>query len=206
MTVTPLLRLIAVALLATCGAALLSHAAYAAPLHPDACKALDAQRQALFTGDIKSALERGPDWVKDHLHSPGQIEMVRQYLLVEEKLKFRCRTDGVVMPKPHQVPLPDRKPPVPLHQIAMDESNKVLANAAAASLLPLRKPSLSEPELADAGDTAEGLDDDAGEEPEQGLADAESGETTSSIEPHPGSSQTVADSDKTASPKIKETQ
>ncbi len=206
MTVTPLLRLIAIGLLATCGSALSIHAAYAAPLHPDACKALEAQRQAVFTGDIKSALERGPDWVKDHLHSPGQIEMVRQYLVIEEKLKFRCRTDGVVMPKPRQVPLPDRKPPVPLHQIAMDESNTVLTTAAAESLLPLRKPSLLDPELVDAGDTAEGLEEHADDGPAQELAGAEPGQTMSLIEPTPGTSQTVADSDKPASPKIKETQ
>ena len=45
---------------------------------------------------MQAALERGPDWVKDHLNDL-EIERVREFLRVEEMIKFRCRT-GV--PKP----------------------------------------------------------------------------------------------------------
>jgi len=185
-------RLIAIALCASCVAALLSAGAIAEPLDKEACASLNAEKQNLATKEIKAALARGPDWVKEHLHSADEIEKVRQFLLVEEKIKFRCRTDGVVMPKPIPISMPDRKPPVPVTQVAEEEQSKVLAEAASTSLLPLRKPSLSSPETAE----AETVDT------EEGDAD----EVTSIEEPDPGPSQTVADSDKTAPPQDKATQ
>jgi hypothetical protein len=227
----PFSRLITVALLAACAAAMLGAGARAEPLDPDACKALKAERQSLLTGEVKAALARGPDWVKDHLHSAEEIENVREYLQVEAKVAFRCRTDGVVMPKPKPVPLPDRKPPVPKLQVAEGTPSQVLAGAAANSLLPLRKPSLST-QAADAS----GEDAPEQDSPEQDSANAEAGqesgdaepdeesvedlaeaapesdpgsdpkEITTSLEPDPGPSQTVADSDKTAPPKTKATQ
>ncbi|ODR95371.1 hypothetical protein AUC69_02330 [Methyloceanibacter superfactus] len=228
---TPSSRLITVALLAVCAVTLLAIGARAEPLDPDACRALKAERQSLLTGEVKAALARGPDWVKDHLHSTEEIEQVRQYLQVEAKVAFRCRTDGVVMPKPKPVPLPDRKPPVPKLQVAESTPSQVLAGAAANSLLPLRKPSLSTAAAAEAG-----ADETGAEETELESANAEAGqesgdaepdeesvedlaeealepdpgstpkEITTSLEPDPGPSQTVADSDKTAPPKTKATQ
>lgn len=187
----PKLRLIVVALLAASAAAPFSFGARAEPLEREECKALKAEKRTLLTPELQAALARGPDWVKEHLHSAEDIEQVRKYLSVEEKVAFRCRTDGVVVPKPKPVELPDRKPPVPVTQVAEEESSKVLAGAASASLLPLRKP-LSSPETAEAETVGT----------EEGDAD----EVTSVEEPDPGPSQTVADSDKTASPEDKATQ
>lgn len=212
-------RLIAVALLAAWAAIMLGAGASAEPLDHEVCKTLKAERQTLLTSDVKAALARGPDWVKDHLHSAEQIEQVRKYLQVEAKVAFRCRTDGVVMPKPEPISLPDRKPPVPKPQ--------VLAGAAATSLLPLRKPSLATEEVADTGqdlsdqdlsdqDSAdaeigqESGDADPGEDSAEEAAEAEPSpdakKITTSLDPDPGPSQTVADSDKTAPPKTKATQ
>jgi len=189
------LRLIAVALLALYGAASFSLGARAEPLDRDECKTLKEEQKTLLTKEVRDALARGPDWVKSHLNSPGDIEKVRQYLVVEAKVEFRCRTDGVVVPKPEPPPLPDPKPPVPLFTA---EGQKVLAGAAAMSFLPLRKPSLSAPEPAE----AEAIE-------EQGVGDAD--EVVTSADPKekeadPGPSQTVADSDKTAPVKTKATQ
>jgi hypothetical protein len=226
-------RLKAAALLAACVSMLLGAGARAEPLDPEACKTLKSERQSLLTGEVKAALARGPDWVKDHLHSADQIEQVRQYLQVEAKVAFRCRTDGVVMPKPRAMELPDRKPPVPEVQVAESTPSQVLAGVAADSILPLRKPSLS----TDAADSGEDLsDEDTDQDTNQDAANAEAGqeagdadpdeesvedlaegaaepdpspegkEITTSLEPDPGPSQTVADSDKTAPPKTKATQ
>jgi hypothetical protein len=194
----PKLRLIAVALLAASAAAPFGLGLRAEPLERDACKALEAQKRFLLTPSVNAALSRGPDWVKEHLHSAEDIEKVRQYLQVEEKVAFRCRTDGVRMPEPKPMPLPDRKPPVPVDQVAEGEPAKVLAGAASTSLLPLRKPSLSSPEPAE-------TEAEAAAEQEAGDAD----EVVTSSDPEetePGSSQTVADSDKTAPPENKATQ
>ncbi|MGH6736319.1 MAG: hypothetical protein ACRECX_09610 [Methyloceanibacter sp.] len=170
--------------------------ALAEPLNKDACASLESERRSLFTNDIKAALERGPDWVKDHLHTPEEIEKVRQYLLVEEKLAFRCRSDGVVMPKPQPVPLPDRKPDLPPTEVAATEAPKILADAASTSLLPLRKPSLADAEETVAADT--------GQDEVQEAGDSEGVTTSGTLEPGP--SQTVADSDKRAPESIKATQ
>jgi hypothetical protein len=116
-----LLRFIAVALLTASSAVLLSLGAAAEPLDKDSCAGLQGQRNKLLTRDMQAALDRGPDWVKTHLN-PEELEQVRQFLLVEEKIEFRCRGGGVAKraAKPPEtptnadvVPLPDRKPAPP---------------------------------------------------------------------------------------------
>jgi hypothetical protein len=107
-------RLIAVAFLAAGAAAPFCAAAFAEPLLKTVCNELQAERSKLLTREMQSALERGPDWVKDHLNDV-ELEKVRQFLVVEEKIVFRCRGGGVIPPKPGEiakgtVPLPDRNP------------------------------------------------------------------------------------------------
>jgi hypothetical protein len=192
-------RLIAVALLALYGAASVSLGARAEPLDRDECKTLKEKEKTALTKEVSAALARGPDWVKDHLHSPGDIEKVRQYLEIEAKVEFRCRTDGVVVPKPEPVPLPDRKPQLPLTVVAGDkpEQTKVLAGAASTSLLPLRKPTSSSEQVGAGNAAGDG---------DRKMADGETTKSASAVDGDTGPSQTVADSDKTAPPKTKATQ
>lgn len=180
---TAVARFISLSLFAACVVALLSSAATAIPLDRAACKTLKAEKKSLMTRKLRAALARGPDWVKENLHSAEEIEKVRYYLLVEEKAAFRCRTDGVRIPPPRVMERPDRKPPVPTEVAEVEPSVKVLAGAASTSFLPLRKPSLSAPAVGDA--------DPAPEE-------ADAGDITASMEPNPTPSQTVADSAKTS--------
>ena len=84
-----------------------------------ACANLQVEQKKLLTPAMQAALERGPDWVKDHLNDQ-EIERVRNFLEVEEQIEFRCRGGGVAKPKPpapppapvsaEGVPLPDRNP------------------------------------------------------------------------------------------------
>jgi hypothetical protein len=183
------LRLIVIALLFACAVAPIG--ARAQPLEPEECKALQAKKRTLLTPKVRSALARGPDWVKDHLHDQEDIEKVREYLRVEEKVAFRCRTDGVRVPKPMPPPLPDRKPEVPT--LVVQGTPNILAGVAAMSFLPLRKPTATTAEAEPpAGEGADGAGDIAADE------DDETAEV--------GPSQAVADSDKTAPPEIKATQ
>lgn len=186
------LRLIAATLLAVGLAAYFSQSARAEMLERDQCKVLEAEKQTLLTANVKAALTGGPDWVKDHLHNEEEIEKVRAYLRVEEKVAFRCRTDGVRIPKPLPPPLPDPKPAVPL---IMAEGQKVFAGAAAMSFLPLRKPSATLSETAEA--EVLGI---------EGMGDAEVTAVAESSEAEPGPSQAVAESDKTAPSVNKATQ
>jgi hypothetical protein len=155
----PLLRFMAVALLAF-GLALLDTAAFAEPLEKDACVKLQADRKKLLTREMQSALDHGPDWVKNHLDS-GEIEKVREFLAIEEQIEFRCRDGGAVaralqnMAKnPDNVSLPDRKPTPPASTIATDENGTPLPDrnpAAAQSTGVDAKPSQT---VADSDKTA----------------------------------------------------
>ena len=53
-----------------------------------------ASARRLLTREMQAALDQGPDWVKDHLNT-GEIDRVRDFLAVEEKIEFRCRGGGV---------------------------------------------------------------------------------------------------------------
>ena len=55
---------------------------------------MQVERKKLLTREMQAALDHGPDWVKDHLDT-GEIEKVRQFLAIEEKIEFRCRGGGV---------------------------------------------------------------------------------------------------------------
>lgn len=140
----PLLRFIAVALFASISAVPLVSSAIAEPLDKEACLALQVERKKLLTPKMQAALEQGPDWVKNHLNDED-IEQVRQFLSVEEKIEFRCRGGGVAKPTESAatspggadlVPLPDRKPAPPPSAVATGASD---------TPLPDRKPG-SEPE------------------------------------------------------------
>jgi hypothetical protein len=105
----PLLRVFAIALIAASSALPFAARAYAEPLDKDACANLQLEQKKLLTPAMQAALERGPDWVKDHLNDQ-EIERVRNFLEVEEMIKFRCRT-GVPKPTP---PAPPAPPPAPV--------------------------------------------------------------------------------------------
>ena len=114
---------------------------------------MQADRARLFTREMKVALERGPDWVKDHLNT-GEIEKVREFLAVEEMIEFRCRGGGVVkqaatpasaedmsvarsQARPRRrgqpqggadIPLPDRKPGSATPSVADVEPSQAVAD------------------------------------------------------------------------------
>ena len=143
-----LLRFIAVALLAGTFAVLPGARSRAEPLDREACLELERQRSKLLTREMKAALERGPDWVKDHLDT-GEIEKVREFLAVEETIVFRCRRGGVTKPAQsaatsptdaQSVPLPDRKP---------DPPPSTVATGAPDMPLPDRKPGSASSATAD---------------------------------------------------------
>jgi hypothetical protein len=107
----PLLRVIAIALIASSFALPFTARAFAEPLDKDACANLQLEQNKLLTPAMQAALERGPDWVKDHLNDQ-EIERVRNFLEVEEMIKFRCRT-GVPKPSPPPAPVSAEGVPVP---------------------------------------------------------------------------------------------
>jgi hypothetical protein len=163
----PLLRFIAMALLTGTLAALPGGRVFAEPLEKEACLKLQADRARLFTREMRVALERGPDWVKDHLNT-GEIEKVREFLAVEEMIEFRCRGGGVVKQaatpaSAEDMPLPDRRPDPPQGTaVGSAETPQPSTPAAGSADIPLpdRKPGSTTPSVADV-------------EPSQALADSD---------------------------------
>jgi hypothetical protein len=142
----PLLRFFAVALVTASTAVMFGVGAVAKPLDRGSCLKLKAEQQKMLTREMQAALDRGPDWVKDHLN-PADIEKVRKFLAVEEMIEFRCRGGGVVKPTqsarsyPNTPPLPDRKPSPPPSEVATGDAE---------TPLPDRKPDSSPAATADA--------------------------------------------------------
>ncbi len=69
---------------------LLPGPAAARPLDKKDCTALSAQRAKLAKKGIEKAIVKGPEWTSANM--PAEIlDQVRRYLLIEEKLRFRCQ-------------------------------------------------------------------------------------------------------------------
>ncbi len=73
----PVLRFIAVALLVSSPVAVLGMRAVAEPLDKASCASLANDRKKLFTPNMQAALDRGPDWVKDHLNDQ-ELDQVQE--------------------------------------------------------------------------------------------------------------------------------
>jgi hypothetical protein len=63
--------------------------ALAAPLDKDACAKLAQDVQNMKLLDVDKLMERGPAWAASHL-SPAELSLVRQYIDLDEQMKFRC--------------------------------------------------------------------------------------------------------------------
>ncbi|MGZ5918113.1 MAG: hypothetical protein ACXWJ4_12515, partial [Methyloceanibacter sp.] len=127
-------RLGAVVLLVAAAGLLAAGGASAEPLDKDSCASLQAERKGLLTKEMQAALDQGPDWVKRHLND-AEIDRVRDFLKIEEKIEFRCRGGGVAKAKvsppapADEMPLPDRKPTSPASNSPATGSSQALADS-----------------------------------------------------------------------------
>ncbi|MEG6509659.1 hypothetical protein V6C03_11855 [Methyloligella sp. 2.7D] len=97
--------------------------ASAMPLDKESCKELKAQHDKQLTPEIEDALARGPDWVKEHL-DVAKLDMVREYLELEAKIEFQCRTGRYITDYNNYMPMPLRRPEPP----KMQAENQVKAS------------------------------------------------------------------------------
>ena len=75
---------------AACGVlAALASPVPAAPLDKNACAKLALDLQNLKALDVGKLMEKGPAWAASHL-SPADLSLVRQYIDLDEQMKFRC--------------------------------------------------------------------------------------------------------------------
>ncbi|MGF1650157.1 MAG: hypothetical protein ACFCUN_06890 [Hyphomicrobiaceae bacterium] len=72
------------------GAAIVwSRSVSAQTLDQDTCLRLNAERAQLQANRVPEHIARGPVWARDNL-SAAEIEAVRRYISVEERLRFEC--------------------------------------------------------------------------------------------------------------------
>jgi hypothetical protein len=75
--------------LAFAAALFAGNAASAAPLDKAACGKLAQDLLNMKALDVDKLMERGPAWAVAHL-SPADLALVRQYIDLDEQMKFRC--------------------------------------------------------------------------------------------------------------------
>jgi hypothetical protein len=63
--------------------------ALAAPLDKNGCAKLAQEFQNLKALDVDKLMENGPSWAVSHL-SPTDLDLIRQYIDLDEQMKFRC--------------------------------------------------------------------------------------------------------------------
>ena len=72
----------------------LSTRAEAAPLDKNGCAKLAQDMQNLKALDVDKLMENGPAWAVNHLSS-ADLGLVRQYIDLDEQMKFRCAAPGL---------------------------------------------------------------------------------------------------------------
>jgi hypothetical protein len=72
----------------------------AAPLDNNACARLAQDLQNLKALDVDKLMENGPAWAAGHL-SPGDLGLVRQYIDLDEQMRFRCSAPGSLVHLKH---------------------------------------------------------------------------------------------------------
>ena len=68
----------------------------ASPLDKNACAKLAQELQNLKALDVDKLMENGPAWAADHL-STSDLALVRQYIDLDEQMKFRCAAPGALV-------------------------------------------------------------------------------------------------------------
>jgi hypothetical protein len=63
--------------------------ARAASLDKNTCAKIAQDIQNMKALDVDKLMEKGPAWAVDNL-SPGDLSLVRQYIDLDEQMKFRC--------------------------------------------------------------------------------------------------------------------
>ncbi|MGA7325208.1 MAG: hypothetical protein WBX25_12135 [Rhodomicrobium sp.] len=71
------------------GLVFVSFPAVAAPLDKSACEKLVQNFQNMKALDVDKMMANGPEWAISHL-SPVDLNLVRQYIDLDEQIRFRC--------------------------------------------------------------------------------------------------------------------
>jgi hypothetical protein len=79
--------------------------AAAAPLDPQACKDLNAERDVMIGAGLKADMDRGPDWAKANLPE-DRLKKIERLISVEEQLSFRCGQLVTASPQIKEPPKP----------------------------------------------------------------------------------------------------
>ena len=96
----PRLSRITACALALSALALLPVCAGAAPLDKNTCAKIAQELQNLKALDVDKMMANGPAWAAGNLSS-GDLSLVRQYIDLDEQMKFRCSAPGSLVHLKH---------------------------------------------------------------------------------------------------------
>lgn len=102
--------------------------AWCAPLDKAACAKVAQDMQNLKALDVDKLMENGPSWAVSHL-SPADMSLVRQYIDLDEQMKFRCSAPGSLVHLKHLEDEDDETAAKPPAEVA--DTSAAKANAAA---------------------------------------------------------------------------
>lgn len=83
-----------------CGLLALPAPSIAVPLDKDSCAKLTQDMQNMKMLEVDKLMEKGPSWATSHLTS-ADLSLVRQYIDLDEQLKFRCSAPGSLVHLKH---------------------------------------------------------------------------------------------------------
>ncbi len=85
---------------AACGLFALLAPSFAAPLDKEACAKLAQDMQNMKLLEVDKLMENGAGWAASHL-SAIDLNLVREYIGLDEQLKFRCSAPGSLVHLKH---------------------------------------------------------------------------------------------------------
>jgi hypothetical protein len=103
--------------------ALVPQGAPATPLDKASCAKLAQAVQNMKALDVDKLMEHGPTWAASHL-SPADLGLVRQYIDLDEQMKFRCSAPSSLVHLNHLDEDEDESGQKPQAQAAEDEAKK----------------------------------------------------------------------------------
>ncbi len=85
---------------AACGLLGLLAPSFAAPLDKNSCAKLALEMQNMKMLEVDKLMEKGPSWAAAHLSS-ADLSLVKQYIDLDEQLKFRCSAPSTLVHLKH---------------------------------------------------------------------------------------------------------
>jgi len=115
----------------------------AAPMDKGGCAKLAQDMQNMKALDVDKLMENGPNWAVAHL-SQADLTLIRQYIDLDEQMKFRCSAPGSLVHLKH-LEDEDEEGAKPAAEASDDRAKKPQSGDAASQDAPPKKKTAPKP-------------------------------------------------------------